>query len=299
MSEFYGWLLWEQYHESDYTFGGVVDWSMIKKPTRTFWTNRIQYDQRFIPEGKNDCTVVSAMGMYSDLSGYEFSNAEHQEIHDLAVEATDGSIVTEWWYLPKANDLVRHYVRDNPIPFKVSSARVLTGWEDFLKALEMWFSVQVGYGGNKRYNDAKDNDGDMSLTEWGEPTYYHAVRRTDDKVALYIVDNYEGRLLHNIYTIPKFMEIIKDGKYFFTWSYFYFQEIDLTMENLPAHLDKDKVATPSRREVVIAWENEVSKWLTDGGDISKLFGNYQADNKLDEWDVIARMLIDLDFIRRS
>ena len=178
------WLIWEQYWEADWILWGIINWEDIAVPKSTFWENKYQYNQTSIPDWQNDCTIVSAMWCYGDNMWYKFTEEEHQEIHDLAVE--EWLDVDRWRRLHKAIDLVRRYKNDS------SSARVSVNSEDFREAINRWFSVQVGYWGNKAYNDAKNDDGVMELKERGTATYYHAIRRVLDNI---IVDNYYWNIL--------------------------------------------------------------------------------------------------------
>lgn len=294
----YSWLLWEQYKESDWRLGYVLDLDDVWYPWATFFDKKIQYNQKAITDWENDCTIVSAMWLYSDLTWYRFSLQEQQEIHDLAVELWLD--VNAWRYLHLAIDLIRRYVNGRNDMTHISSAKITIDSEDFWEIISRWFSVQIWYWWNRLYNDAFKNDWEMELEQRGKATYYHAVRRTDNnELEMYIIDNYTWLLKYNYYTIPEFRKILAWWQYYFTYWYFYFLKHNPPMAQLPTHITREQATTPKRREIIIARENEVSKRINDWWDISKLYSQYEADTKEDETDAITRMLNDLRLVRSN
>jgi hypothetical protein len=58
---------------------------------------------------------------------------------------------------------------------------------------------------------------------------------------------------------------------------------------------RDAVSTPARKQIVVAWESEASKFLNEWGEL--LYTYYEGGNGVDEADAIVRMLNDLSMIR--
>jgi len=196
--------------------------------------------------------------------------------------------------VPKAVDLVRRRMGD------VSSARVLVGSEDYFKALLMGFTLITGYGGNRVYNQDRDNNGILEINQRGKATYHHAIPHTviDDKGTQGVVDSSSiSRPKTNVYANPEINKKVDESGNYFSRAYFYFKKIDLTMANLPKHLTRDDVLTPAQQQTVIAWENEASKHLADGGKLS--FTDYRTDNVADHPLILAKMVVDLDRIRNK
>lgn len=283
-------LIGEELHESDRVMGGVVDWSMVANPPSRRTDKKIMYDQRQDKERPNGCTLFSSMLAYTSNFGYIFSNAEKAEIYDDAVElGLDPSI---GWSVPKAVDLIRRRMGD------VSSARVAVGSDDYFKALLMGFTLITGYGGNRVYNQDRDNNGILEINQRGKATYHHAIPHAviDDKGTQGVIDSAAlTRPKTNVYANPDIVKKVDESGNYFSRAYFYFKKITMDTTNLPKHITRDDVLTPAQQQAVIAWENEASKHITNGGKL--LYSDYWTDNVADHPLILAKMMDDLARIR--
>lgn len=251
-----------------------------------FANKKIQYNQKEYK--RNGCTIYASMWAYSDLTGYEFTRKERQYLYDLAVE--QGLDPTFWWYVHKWFDLIRNFKED------VSYARVRIWSEDHRKALSLWFSLVTWYGWNRTYNKDRDDNRIIESNDRWDPSYHHAIRHTLIQDKLHITDNYLWRA-SNIYKFPELEEKQKSWELFDRW-YFYFQKIDLQMANLPManvpkHIMRDQAFDQATKEIIIAWENEVSAWIKDGWDKSILYVDYTWPH------AITRILGDLKWVRSN
>lgn len=194
--------------------------------------------------------------------------------------------------MPKAVDLVRRTMGD------VSSARVAVGSEDYFKALLLGFTLITGYGGNRTYNQDRDNNGILEINKRGKASYQHAIPHAiiDDKGTQGVIDSSAiGRPNTNVYSNPEIVKKVDESGNYFGWAYFYFTKITLPMTNLPKHILRTDVATHTQAQAVIAWENEASKYIADGGTL--LYTDYWTDNVADHPLILAKMMDDLARIR--
>ena len=60
---------------------------------------------------------------------------------------------------------------------------------------------------------------------------------------------------------------------------------------LPEHIKPWQVQDPDDKDIIVAWETEVSERLNSGGDVNRLYRSYKGNK------ATTRMLIDLKFIR--
>lgn len=200
---YYG-ALEDTYSLNDWQLAGGFD---IKKAKFTFKENNIQYNQNDV--SSVSCTLMSAIGAYSDLTGKRIQLEDSKRLWKLALNkgAKEG-----WgWYIHQAVDLVRMFMED------VSSFRVEVGSDEFFDVLEKGYSVVGGYRGNKLYNEDFLEDGVLDELAFGESTYGHAIRisKDDDKYSI-IIDNYKGIHKYNVYKVSKehFFGLIENGVFF-------------------------------------------------------------------------------------
>lgn len=279
--EEYGGVITEKYAESDWIMWWILNREDIVPPSHIFAEKQIQYNQNEYK--KNGCTIYASMWAYSDLTGHIFTLQERQHLYEIAVEQwLDPSI---WWYVHKWFDLIRKFKGD------VSYARVRIWSDDYRKALKLWFSVVTWYGWNRTYNRDRDDNHIVESNDRGDQSYHHAIRHTLLQDKLYISDNYLWRA-SNVYALPTLEEKQKSWALFTRW-YFYFQKIDLLMANLPRHIMRDQAFDQETKEIITAWENEVSARLIKWWDQTKLFSSYTW------YHAITRMLIDLKHIRNE
>ncbi len=60
---------------------------------------------------------------------------------------------------------------------------------------------------------------------------------------------------------------------------------------LPPHISAWPITDPDEKDIIVAWETEVSAWLNNGGDVNRLYKSYNGRH------AITRMLMDLRSIR--
>lgn len=285
------WVIEEAYSESDWIMGNVFDMKDVADPLHTFAEKQIQYNQNEYMT--NTCTIYQAIWAYSDLRGIKIPLKTRKLLCDMAEEAwLDPSI---GWYVHKAVDLVAKYFGD------VSYWRVRLWSTEYYELLAKWFSMMWGYGWNAVYNKDRDDNRSVDKNNRWKATYYHAVRGTmvkEDNKVVHIADNYDYRH-SNVYWLPNIGDKQALSWNMFNWAYFYFDKIDIEMQDLPRHILRTQAKTVRQREIIIAWENEVSAWLKRWGEKNKLFVEYTADlnSEYDINAVITRMLLDLKFIR--
>lgn len=170
--------------------------SKLPKPDFRFADNKIEYNQNLI--NAYSCTLFGTMGCVSDLTGYVFSTTDQKEIFDLAVQkGLDPKI---GWSLSDAVDLVRKWWNEKQST-KLMSFRIERTSKKFFEALASGYSLAIAFRGNSKYNNDKNDDGELDNTSFGLTTYGHIVRSTLVDGNITIVDNYKG-ITHNTYTIP-------------------------------------------------------------------------------------------------
>lgn len=283
--EEYGGVIDEQIRESDRRMWSIVDWSNIADPRFTWHDKKHVYEQDRI--GRNSCTLATACGCYTDATGYVFSYEEMQWFYKEATELEHRPLNPErgWWVW----DAFAFVWKKRG---GVSRAMCRLWSADYYIAKKKGFSLSTGYGGNRVYNTDVKEDSILQSNKWGKASYHHCIRhvRTEQKQEVIIPDNYPKRS-SNIYRNPEIDKKIEEsGNYFARW-YFYFTKISLLMAKLPKHTSRNEASDPQTREIIIARENEISAWVNQGGDISKLYVDYTWPH------AITRMLIDLKWVR--
>ena len=188
--------------DRDYRLGGPL---VLPMPRSTFEkSGKIQYDQsksRNPISSKMACTIFSAMGCASDLTGHVWTEEEIKEL--LAIGVERGFKPASGWYLQDATKLVADYYSQKWEPLLYFRLDVRKG--EFISAIEKGYTVQVGYKGSSDYNFDFKADGKLDNTDFGVSTYAHAIRSVDkDTVEVIKVDNYfKPSRKYNIYTVPK------------------------------------------------------------------------------------------------
>jgi len=213
---FYG-VIAEQYDERDFIFGGDL---IIPDTKHKFEEFKIQYNQKTV--SKMSCTVFGSMGAVSDLTGYTFNLGTAKGIWEEAKKL--GASDTRGWYISSAVNLVQKRYNELYPKDTVSYYRVQLCSEEAIEALNKGYSLVVGFSGNRNYTNDK-NDGVLDGTDFGATTYGHCVRlyKSGDK---YIVDNYDGQVLFNIYQL-KDLNTLVDNSVFFKNAYFYVKDNEL------------------------------------------------------------------------
>lgn len=217
----------EEYVETDYQVGGEL---VLPKPRHTFGENKIQYNQDEVH--KYSCTIHGAIGALSDLSGYVFTLDERKAM--LAEALTQGFDVTVGWYVNRAVDLVRRFWNTKNPKDTVSSFAVGLRTAEFYDAIELGYSVDLSFNGNKALQTDKQ-DGVLDGTDFGVSTYGHCIRATksDDPAYLeLLVDNYPQRSPNTVKVLKTTFEQLVKNKVFHARGYIFVFTADLeAMQN--------------------------------------------------------------------
>jgi len=148
--------------------------------------------------------------------GVEVSKEERKELVELAI--AQGLDPDYGWYLHKAVDLVRNYMKRKGYQVQTFQIKMDSEIEPLLTKN---YSIVTGYGGNKAYNEDRsskptaDEGYILNGSNFGDETYHHAIRikkhgKYNEKC---VVDNYETS--YRIYELEKFKEVLKS--HYFTY----------------------------------------------------------------------------------
>lgn len=212
MEPFYGAIL--ETDIRDYKLG----WSTIeiqKAPfSETHEYNQLEFSKEF---GSNLCTLYAPIGMLSDLTGKDIS-----ERHNLCAirskmpdfDPSIGGYLVEW------NNCVRKWWNEANPTNQIRQFSVTIGDDNFMDALEKGYRINIGYRGNRKYNE-DSNDGVLDNYDIGITSYWHSTtcKLVNGNV---IVDNYKGVKKFNTYSIKDFNAFLKSGIVFNTAYLFLF-----------------------------------------------------------------------------
>jgi len=193
----------------------------------TYKDTKIEYNQKEVHE--NSCTLHSALGAFSDLTGYKFSISERKKLWE---EAKKRGASEDWgWYLVDAVNLVREYVNTLNIG-KFITARVGIATSEFYQVLKRGYSVATSYNGNEAYNTDLLDDGIIQDGKVGDRAYGHAMRvydiTPDTKSNICAVDNYTGsKTWKNHYIIDNIERLYSNGTWNVNGYVFLYDEPDI------------------------------------------------------------------------
>jgi hypothetical protein len=201
--------------DTDYRLGGSL---VLPTPRHTFEENQVQYDQSKTrnPSTKMACTMFSIMGVITDLTGQTFTEDAISDIVTRAI--TKGFNVGEGWTLQAATDhVVKWWNEKNPNE-KLKYFRIRLDEQAYQDAINLGYTVQVGYRGNKAYNEDYLKDGVLDETAFTNLTYGHAIRNKDkDLLTIKEIDNYnKPSRAYNVYDVSKenFAKLVSKRIYF-------------------------------------------------------------------------------------
>ncbi len=279
---YYG-VISDTYKEGDYQLAGGV--TTLQQAEHSYWENKIQYNQlRVSPVS---CTLMAAIGAYSDLTG---ERVELSTLQELWAEALRRGAKPDWgWYIHEAVDLVRQHFGG------LNSFRVEVGSDEFFEAMDKKYSIIGGFRGNALYNqDVKD--GILHKIEFGQTTYGHAIRMTKGNNDIYrlTVDNYAGHNDVNTYRIRKkdFKGLIDNNVFFRSGYVFAIKDtIQIKTANVPIWAVK-------------SWTKAVKKGvISEGGSPTETIADHVVEKMLYKSGVFnkkegnvsrARMVVALD-----
>lgn len=184
---------------------------------------RIEYNQRKWRWGRVSCTIFAAMWMYSDLTNYEFSEAEAKEIDDTSYNNPDYAHIRtpwHWWYVAEAVNHVRKYVNNRKDLVdkygKVASYRISKYDDDMINyALDNLYTIDWNLCPTWEYITDYSADWMLDWTNFGYNTNWHSVCAIKKDWQLSIKDNYKWTQ-YNIYWLKNALSKITN-----IWPNFY------------------------------------------------------------------------------
>jgi hypothetical protein len=191
-------------------------------------TDKYLYNQwiKRTPTTAWSCWLFSAMWCISDLTGYQFTEEDIQEINALAI-STYWLLIWVWMYMSRAIDCVRDWWNAKFPDKKLLSFRWVVWDDQFIEWLNKGHSFAVWYHTSSDYlKDSQDNwviNKDNFPTDWGG----HLVR-TNFEDTINIDDNYEWTKDYNTYVNNKIKDL-KDKWVYFPSAYLFLY--DLSMED--------------------------------------------------------------------
>ena len=143
---------------------------------------RFEYNQYANKWSWVSCTIFAAVGMYSDLTNYQFSYDEIKDIDDSSYDNPEFEHIRhkwEWRYVKDAVDCVRKYVNNRADLvekyWKVASYRISKYDDDIVEdALQKLYTLDWNIWLNSKYNDDK-KDGMVDWTDFGYNTNWHSI----------------------------------------------------------------------------------------------------------------------------
>lgn len=272
------------------TAGNVVDAEQLPEVRNSYRKNKFEFNQK--KEWYPSWCVFFA-GAIAVASNYW--STDWIEWNEIAKKAHK----KYWWeenqgmYVSKGTDCIVEYFNEKKENDKIEHRKIdiLNEKEKFLKALDKWYMLQTWYWWSLAYNSDMLDDCVLNEEEYWKPTYYHSVNivKNDWKV---IVDNYEGRDC-NRYEVKDFFERVENWT-FFQNAYIYIFKKDKKMK----HLNPESASTTWRKNIIVAREKEV--WHDDMNfDVYNTEeSSWSEEFKMDETDIIMRMLIDVYSVRK-
>lgn len=263
----------ESYNEADIEFAWWEN-------TYTYFS-WMEYNQKDV--SSRGCVFYAAATQVSNLTKYFFSKTQFEEMRDIAYDKY-GWREWVWMYVWDWANLIVDYRNklfpDNPI------------YKYYVNIKDLWFKGMVHTGinaNNKFYNDAQDN-GSLDNNPYWAREFWHSINIMID-TEQYILDNYKWDKKYNIYKC-NLKELINEW-FMFNWWYIYnFIKPQMPTIVLPEHITVAQTIDNEEKDIIIAWEQELSTYLSKNPDY-KTYRKYVWKH----W--ITRMLIDLNKIRNS
>ena len=183
------------------------------------------------PSTSRSCWIFWSMGCVSDLTWYQFTEDNINEINKLAIDQY-GLVIWEGMYMSSAVDCVRNWWNNNKKQ-QLISYRTTIWSEEFLEWLNKKHSFAVWYiTSSEYYNDSQDNwviDLDTFPTSW----WWHLVRN-NYLANINIDDNYYWTKDYNSYVNNKIVSLASDWVFFPSAYLFLYEEemIDPILNNI-------------------------------------------------------------------
>ena len=167
---------------------------------------RFEYNQAKQPRSKVSCTIFAAAGMYSDLTNYEFSVDEIEEIDNSSYNNPDFEhIRTKWkgWFVKDAVDCVRKYVNNRKDLVekygKVVSYRISKYDDEILEdVINKLYTIDWNMCPTWEYIEDYTADWMLDWTKFGYNTNWHSLCVISKNWQRSVKDNYKWKK-YNIY----------------------------------------------------------------------------------------------------
>lgn len=225
---------------------------------------RFEYNQWDQERSKNSCTIFAALGMYSDLTNYEFSLAEIKEVDDSSYLPwyAHTRLPWKWWYVKDAVDCVRKYVngrKDLVEKYgKVASYRISKYDDEIVEdTLGKLYTIDWNHWLNSEYTKDKA-DWMIDGTDFWTITSWHSVDVINYQWQRSVKNSYKWTK-NNIYWLKnKLSQISNFGTYFYVYT--------LVKED---NLERIKKLNEMKAKIVSWMEINSELWHLSGSETHK------------------------------
>lgn len=186
---------------------------------------RFEYNQYANKWSYVSCTIFAAVGMYSDLTNYQFSYDEIKEIDDSSYDNPEFVHIRrrwEWWYVKDAVDCVRKYVNNRKDLVekygKVVSYRLSKYDDDIIEdTISKLYTIDGNYCPTAAYNQDRE-DLMIDWTNFWYQTNWHSVDVISKNWQRSVKDSWSVKK-RNIYGLKhKLSELTNYGQYFYVYT---------------------------------------------------------------------------------
>lgn len=182
---------------------------------------RFEYNQWANDWSRNSCTIFAALGMYSDLTNYEFSLSEIKEVDDSSywTDFTHIRKKNQWWFVKDAVDCVRKYVNNRKDLVekygKIASYRISKYDDEILEnTINKLYTIEWNHCVTAEYTKDRQ-DWMVDWTDFWKNTNWHAVDIINYKGQRSVKNSYKWTK-NNIYGLKNKLSAITNF-----WQYFY------------------------------------------------------------------------------
>ena len=235
---------------------------------------RFEYNQWNQTWSKKSCTIFAAMGMYSDLTNYEFSIDEIKEVDETSYNNPDYTHIrrrNEGWYVKDAVDHVRKYVNNRKDLvekyWKVASYRISKYDNEIIEdCIGKLYTIDWNYCPTVEFNQDYLKDWMLDGTDFGVNTNWHSVDVICKDGQRSVKNSYKGKK-YNIFWLKNKLSAITNF-----WTYFYVYT--LVKED---NLEEIKRLNEIKSECNILLEHLSELWHLSNSDNFKSILHYTAE----------------------
>ena len=184
---------------------------------------RFEYNQWNQAWSKVSCTIFAAIGMYSDLTNYEFSLDEIKEVDETSYNNPDYTHIRQrgkGWYVKDAVDHIRKYVNNRKDLvekyWKVASYRISKYDNEIIEdCIGKLYTIDWNYCPTVEFNQDYLKDWMLDGTDFGVNTNWHSVDVICKDGQRSVKNSYKGKK-YNIFWLKNKLSAITNF-----WPYFY------------------------------------------------------------------------------